>query len=303
MYARFLFLLVLCSPTWVQAANNNSTYFTIRQDMRKCAAPLCGGFFVQRVNKPATVCADASRQAECYVAEIDLSALNATEEQKAALLASITTGNVLLRGSVDARQFGDFGSLGVFALREVWNAATETSPRGSFFRVVNNGIVCVTEPCPSLREEKLNTRIQRDVAGLELKDAGASEAQMNEAHASLDKPGGILAAGNHRTITGPGGTGLSLRARQFYLPAAAAASSGETGSGAPGQCVAAGCSSQLCVDGATAGSTVTTCEFRPEYACYQTAKCEAQADGKCGWTPSATLRSCLDAATTPTPMP
>ena len=29
---------------------------------------------------------------------------------------------------------------------------------------------------------------------------------------------------------------------------------------------------------------ITTCEYRPEYACYQSATCTAQADGQCGWT-------------------
>lgn len=37
----------------------------------------------------------------------------------------------------------------------------------------------------------------------------------------------------------------------------------------------------------------TTCEFRPEYACYRDAACERQADGKCGFTQSEQLTQCL----------
>jgi hypothetical protein len=38
---------------------------------------------------------------------------------------------------------------------------------------------------------------------------------------------------------------------------------------------------------------VTTCEFRPEYACYRDATCERQADGTCGWTETPELTACL----------
>lgn len=61
-----------------------------------------------------------------------------------------------------------------------------------------------------------------------------------------------------------------------------------TGGGAP--CFKGGCSGQLCSDQEGLNST---CEFRPEYACYRTAECARQADGTCGWTPTAELTACL----------
>lgn len=60
-----------------------------------------------------------------------------------------------------------------------------------------------------------------------------------------------------------------------------------------GACVPAGCSSQLCVDADNAGDMVTTCEFRAEYACYRTARCERQTNGACGWTQTPSLKTCL----------
>ena len=59
-----------------------------------------------------------------------------------------------------------------------------------------------------------------------------------------------------------------------------------------GACKITGCSSQLCSD----GDVVTTCEYKDEYACYKTAKCERQPDGKCGWTPNEELVACLYSA-------
>lgn len=61
-------------------------------------------------------------------------------------------------------------------------------------------------------------------------------------------------------------------------------------------CVPAGCSSQLCVDAAEAADIMTTCEWLPEYACYQEAACERQTDGTCGWTQTPELEECLATA-------
>jgi len=60
-----------------------------------------------------------------------------------------------------------------------------------------------------------------------------------------------------------------------------------------GGCMVGGCSSQICVDGKDEDGAMTTCEYREEYACYQTASCERQVSGQCGWTASKELNSCL----------
>ena len=57
-------------------------------------------------------------------------------------------------------------------------------------------------------------------------------------------------------------------------------------------CKVTGCSSQICAE----EETTTTCEMKPEYACYKNAKCERQEDGKCGWTPSDKLLACIYSA-------
>jgi len=56
-----------------------------------------------------------------------------------------------------------------------------------------------------------------------------------------------------------------------------------------GTCEKTGCSGQICAD----QDRFSTCEFRPEYACYRTAACERQADGACGFTSTPALTSCL----------
>lgn len=55
-------------------------------------------------------------------------------------------------------------------------------------------------------------------------------------------------------------------------------------------CVKTGCSGQICAD----QDMFSTCEFRPEYACYQSATCERQPGGECGWTETPALTSCIE---------
>jgi len=47
-------------------------------------------------------------------------------------------------------------------------------------------------------------------------------------------------------------------------------------------CAKAGCSGQLCVKASEAKTIVTTCEWKDEYACYQSGKCGC-VEGKCDW--------------------
>ncbi len=59
-------------------------------------------------------------------------------------------------------------------------------------------------------------------------------------------------------------------------------------------CYIGGCSQQVCSEDPNA---MSTCEYRDAYACYKTGTtCEKQASGKCGWTETTELTSCLQSA-------
>lgn len=63
----------------------------------------------------------------------------------------------------------------------------------------------------------------------------------------------------------------------------------ESLSSAAPACVRSGCSGQICADQAM----FSTCEWRPEYACYQQAICERGANGQCGFRQTPQLAACL----------
>ncbi len=100
-----------------------------------------------------------------------------------------------------------------------------------------------------------------------------------------------------------GGRGAPECYSHFTAVALWTGSSASTSPAAPaprasGGCKIAGCSAQLCVEETDEG--MSTCEFRAEYACYQTATCGRLASGSCGWSDTPALRRCL--ADPPTPV-
>lgn len=282
MLIRAVIFFACCLPILSLAAD--SDYYSIRADtMRKCPSPVCGGVFVQQVNKPNTRCADKSRKKECYAAEIDWSSLQLTPEQVDTAHSLAVSGHAILRGHLRNKQFGEIGNLGVFVVNEAWETATNTPSNGTFYNVRLNGVRCIAAPCNAMEQTKLNTNAKRNIVGVDLSKVGASELKLNNASEELSKAG-ILVTGTHKTEKGSAGRSLSLIASQFYLPLTANSK----------QCHIGGCSGQLCGD--TPDNLISTCEFRPEYSCYSTSSCEQQTDGNCGWTASKELTDCLDNA-------
>ncbi len=247
-----------------------STFYRVRNDLRRCALPLCGGYFVAQVNASTTRCADGRFKRECYVAEIDW---NGQEEPEPAQL--------LLRGNIVAKRYERFGNLGELRVSELWKSQGANQASGTFYLVRDRGVRCVAFPCPTHREAKLNSSFIRNIAGVNLEGAGLGE-KASVVNAAMTGPDGVVVAGTDFPVKGPGGRSFELRATQVYVR-----SKSESSSIKP--CIKTGCSSQVCAD----QNVISTCEFRPEYACYQKASCERQSDGNCGFTKTPELTECL----------
>lgn len=250
---------------------STSTFFAVRPDLRRCASPRCGGYFVRRVNQRRTRCADGQQLTECYVAEIDWNGHSQAEPHR-----------LLIRGDLTSQPHRRFGRIGLLRVREVWEAASDKFPSGEYYRVRDLGVRCITHPCLSHHEARLNTTVSRNIAGVELNGVGASEDRLTQAFKAMTSPDGVLVSGSHRQESGPAGRAPVLQGSQFYL---------QTGSSVSEKpCFKTGCSQQVCAD----EEVVTTCEYRSEYECYKRAKCERQANGQCGFTKTPELTRCLN---------
>src|SRR4051812_30875346 len=141
--------------------SSTSTFYSLRPDFRKCVSPLCGGSWVKRVNFSTTKCADGQYAAECYVAETDLTGLGLSDAE----LGGLNKYQAVLRGSIVKRTYGPFGKLGAFKASEAWAPANSTAPTGTFYKVTDLGIRCITFPCLSTHEAKLNSTTSANIAG------------------------------------------------------------------------------------------------------------------------------------------
>ena len=189
---------------YTQSTPANSSYFTIRPDMRRCASPKCGGYFAKQVNNHATRCADGKLAEECYVAEIDWNKNPSIEPRKA-----------LLRAELTAKQFPNFGKLGVMRVWEVWEAVADSESVGMFYRVRDRKICCIAFPCLTHNDVLLNSNVSTNIAGVDLKSVKAESNRMAEAMNALGHPDGLLATGTHVKVKGQAGQANSLNVTQF----------------------------------------------------------------------------------------
>jgi hypothetical protein len=193
-----------------------STYFiATRPDVRLCAWPGCGGNFVKRVNMKTTKCADGKSRADCHAVELDLGGIGLSDGQVAEVQEAFDAGRALVRGKLVSHE-SEVGPVATLVGTEAWIAQAEAQPSGTFYRVALSGIKCVTWPCPSWTEQKLNASKKAKLAGVDLGASGAGEEEIN---AGLEQAAaGFLVAGKHKSVKGPAGKMNELVASEFYLP-------------------------------------------------------------------------------------
>lgn len=255
----------------------NSTFYSLRRDRRRCASPMCGGYFLKRVNLSSTRCADGRVKSECYVAAINWNGQLENDSD-----------DLLVRGTIVAKHYARFGNLGELSVTESWKAVGANQPVGTFYRVRDRGVRCITHPCPTHSEAKLNSSGSRNIAGVNLEGAALGE-NVSVVNMAITGPDGVIVSGEDVRVTGPGGRSFELKATQVYVRNKLESGANNAGSGSLKPCFKTGCSNQVCSD----HTVVTTCEFRPEYECYQKAECKRQQDGNCGFTKTRELTECL----------
>ena len=213
------------APPATRDAVGDLYYRVTRPDERDCIYPLCGGVFVQAVNATQTSCLDGTVAEDCYVADIDLALLGLDNAVLAELSEAADAGQALVRGRFQ-KLVSQHGEAAVLVATEGWLPQAHTKPASTFYRVSHSGIVCITWPCPDLNEVELNALEGQPLHGLDLGQTGASPEAVEQAMAAV-YAGGILVAGTHETITGPGGEGTRLVASEFYSLAGVAPTEGE----------------------------------------------------------------------------
>jgi hypothetical protein len=166
------------------------TYFEIRTDMRKCAFPACGGFFLSRLNRTTTKCSSGSYDSSCYTPSLEWSQTDLVDDVQAKLLAAAQT-DASTEG-VYAIVRGWFRSQS-FVVTEAWVAENDTVADGVFVKLNDNGIRCITAPCPSTIERGLNTVRYANIDDLDWSGAGLTDREIEGFQTDIGAPGVILA--------------------------------------------------------------------------------------------------------------
>jgi hypothetical protein len=202
------------NETTEEVAGDTFTYYIVtRQDLRKCAYPMCGGWFVKRVNRALTKCADGKWNKDCHMVDLDLSALGVSDETASEFRnGSFGMGHGLVRGTLQKVGMAD-----TLIASEAWVGAADSKPVGTTYRVTSSGIQCITYPCPSFEERKLNAYSHRKIHDVDLWVPGATDAEVDAGYQHVAGKGALV-AGTHYLFWGPAGMGRQLYASEFYLP-------------------------------------------------------------------------------------
>lgn len=204
------------------AAGDSGT-FLMRRDTRRCAAPLCGGWWVSRVNHPMTMCHDGTLATECYVAGIYWDPSRFSSGASARAMSAV--GGMLLTGTIASSSFPPSGvMLGELVVMGAWAAewgVPESAPSTQRFdQLRDNGMRCLIPPCFNVAVSLLNTATTGTASSVDLNATGASPAQRADGDAAFSA-GTLRVTGTITTDTvpGPGGAfGETYHATQFYLP-------------------------------------------------------------------------------------
>jgi hypothetical protein len=252
------------------SSNPNSGYFVVtRPDYRRCMSPMCGGYFVKRVNASKTRCLDGAYQTECYVSSIDTSALGLAEDSP--FDGQLRSGQALVRAQF-AHEAGPFAAIAKLVAAEGWLGRSLSAPTGTFYRVTPSGVRCIGAPCPTFAEGKLNSAKKGHADDLDLAatPTPATSGAIADAMGDITSPSGVLVAGDHQSFKAPLGTGTRLVASEFYtrvVPAPIKQACGgrmQQGAGCPAGSYCAIPMSGIC-GMADAGGT---CEVKPT-VCYK----------------------------------
>jgi hypothetical protein len=196
-------------------------YFLIRADFRRCASPMCGGYFVSRPNRATTRCADGRSRAECYVASLDTSALGPDVDVAPLRTLLSTEGKVVVGGSVRAAPSHGFG---VLRVTDAWVAgAARGVARGQAVAVGDSGIRCITSPCPSQVEIVLNSNgSSQQISNLDFGPSRATDDEIVAAFEGMAEPdSSILVFGSSYTYRQNGQRAKGRRVNQFFTRFAA----------------------------------------------------------------------------------
>lgn len=152
------------------------TYVTVQRDFRKCAFPMCSGWYVTDVNRV--------HPTPRYVYALDFKGSGLTEEQ----IAAAQEGKAVLRGKLGDKFQGFYA----FLVTDAWVGLPGVEAGAEFFLVSKVNIQCIKAPCPTMKATKLNAGGSTLFDGLTVKDAALPRVDQNWLSSRVTERGAIV---------------------------------------------------------------------------------------------------------------
>jgi hypothetical protein len=237
-YAASLLLLCLTfAGSYVQAQaiispTPTGTTYSVKPDYRKCAFPMCGGWYLTPLNQYSTQLETEDQAYQngallpnsIYVAHINYKRLGLDKEQIAELENAIRSEQVLLRGTLAKSP-----STGKIITRTTtlvadgaWISANKNPPIGPYLNITSTGIVCITTPCPYFNAALINSKYNTNFHGFSLEKAALDKEQEAKAWEAISTTGLVITGTTYETIgfdeTGAEpGKGIGIAATQVFF--------------------------------------------------------------------------------------
>lgn len=184
------------------------TFYNLIADNRACsfnAGPDCGsGFFLSRANRSTTQCGRGPAQSQCKITDINWSGTAMPASVAQGYEDDLRSGTPLLVKGTVVPAANDAGLS--FAVTEIWVSSAPEWVDGVFTLVKDNGIRCITAPCPSLTERKLNSNIASvNISSLDFDEVAAKDQDaIDLAHQQVYSEDGLIVVG-YRAYDSAGG--------------------------------------------------------------------------------------------------
>lgn len=186
------------------------SYVTVRRDYRKCMAPMCGGYWVQDVNR--------LYPAEKYVSALDFKKAGMDETQVAKVLEA-ADGELVLHGKLGPVEKQH--NTRTFLVSDAWRGMPGVKPlEGDKFYSAKDRdpqIQCFTAPCPNEMALELNSTKKFAFDGYSVKLAAKPHVNQDWLVDRVNNHNAIVAAWIIDGDKFPGGYAQILDASQVYL--------------------------------------------------------------------------------------
>jgi len=129
-----------------ELSTSSRTLVALRRDLRKCASPVCGGYYVHDVNRV--------NLSETYVSGLDFSSTTLGDREQQQVLEA-ADGEVVLRGKLGPK---DSHAIRSFIVSDAWRGMPGAAAAATdlVFSLKPVTIECFAAPCPSLQVKKGN---------------------------------------------------------------------------------------------------------------------------------------------------